>query len=246
MKHCTAIALAGGQGRRMGTDIQKQYLDISGKPLLYYSLHVFEESEIIDDVVLVVGEGQEEYVRKEIIDRYGFEKVVHIVEGGKERYDSVWAGLQVVQVLQNGHVDTAEQEENYVFIHDSARPFVTEAILERSYSKVRECRACVVGMPSKDTVKLVDEHAFAKETPDRNYVWIIQTPQVFETSLIFEAYSRLMREKCIQVTDDAMVVEQMMGLPVKMVEGSYENIKITTPEDLDIAEVFVKRGREKS
>lgn len=246
MKHCTAIALAGGQGRRMGTDIQKQYLDISGKPLLYYSLHVFEESEIIDDVVLVVGEGQEEYVRKEIIDRYGFEKVVHIVEGGKERYDSVWAGLQVVQVLQNSHVDTAEQEENYVFIHDSARPFVTEAILERSYSKVRECRACVVGMPSKDTVKLVDEHAFAKETPDRNYVWIIQTPQVFETSLIFEAYSRLMREKCIQVTDDAMVVEQMMGLPVKMVEGSYENIKITTPEDLDIAEVFVKRGREKS
>ena len=246
MKHCTAIALAGGQGRRMGTNIQKQYLDISGKPLLYYSLHVFEESEIIDDIVLVVGEGQEEYVRKEIVDRYGFTKVVGIVEGGKERYDSVWAGLQAVQVLQNSHFGTEEPEENYVFIHDSARPFVTEAILERAYGKVRECKACVVGMPSKDTVKLVDEHVFAKETPDRNYVWIIQTPQVFDTSLIFEAYSRLMREKCIQVTDDAMVVEQMMRLPVKMVEGSYENIKITTPEDLDIAEVFVNRGREKS
>ncbi|MDY5985832.1 2-C-methyl-D-erythritol 4-phosphate cytidylyltransferase [Sporofaciens sp. SGI.106] len=246
MKHCTAIALAGGQGRRMGTNIQKQYLDISGKPLLYYSLHVFEESEIIDDIVLVVGEGQEEYVRKEIVDRYGFTKVVGIVEGGKERYDSVWAGLQAVQVLQNSHFGTEEPEENYVFIHDSARPFVTEAILERAYGKVREFKACVVGMPSKDTVKLVDEHVFAKETPDRNYVWIIQTPQVFDTSLIFEAYSRLMREKCIQVTDDAMVVEQMMRLPVKMVEGSYENIKITTPEDLDIAEVFVKRGREKS
>lgn len=244
MKHCTAVALAGGQGRRMGTDIQKQYLDINGKPLLYYSLRVFEESEIIDDVVLVVGKGQEEYVRKEILDRYELQKVVCIVEGGKERYDSVWAGLKAVQALQNNHVDASEQKENYVFIHDGARPFVTEEILERAYTKVRECKACVVGMPSKDTVKLVDEHAFAKETPDRNYVWIIQTPQVFETSLIFEAYSRLMREKCIQVTDDAMVVEQMMGLPVKMVEGSYENIKITTPEDLDIADVFVKRGQK--
>ena len=194
--------------------------------------------------MLVVGKGQEEYVRKEILDRYELQKVVCIVEGGKERYDSVWAGLKAVQALQNNHVDASEQKENYVFIHDGARPFVTEEILERAYTKVRECKACVVGMPSKDTVKLVDEHAFAKETPDRNYVWIIQTPQVFETSLIFEAYSRLMREKCIQVTDDAMVVEQMMGLPVKMVEGSYENIKITTPEDLDIADVFVKRGQK--
>lgn len=233
-KHCIAIVLAGGQGKRMGAGVQKQYLNIAGKPLLYYSLHTFQKSDIIDEIILVVGEGQIEYVSEYFIDAYHFTKVSKIVEGGKERYDSVWAGLCAVKEMDH-------RENSYVFIHDSARPFVTEEILVRSYDEVEQTKACVVGMPSKDTVKLVDDNAFAKETPNRNYVWIIQTPQVFDSALIIEAYSKLMRQGEMQVTDDAMVVEQQMGLPVKMVKGSYENIKVTTPEDLDVAEIFVKR-----
>jgi len=233
-KHCIAIVLAGGQGKRMGTEVQKQYLDIAGKPLLYYSLHAFQKSNIIDEIVLVVGEGQIEYVCDNFVDAYNFTKVSRIVEGGKERYDSVWSGLCAIKEME--HI-----KNSYVFIHDSARPFVTEEILVRSYEEVEKTKACVVGMPSKDTVKLVDDNAFAKETPNRNYVWIIQTPQVFDCALIIEAYSKLMKQDEIQVTDDAMVVEQQMRLPVKMVQGSYENIKVTTPEDIDVAEIFVKR-----
>ena len=131
-------------------------------------------------------------------------------------------------------------EDGYVFIHDGARPFVTEEILSRVYDAVQIEKACVVGMPVKDTIKIADDNKFAKETPNRNYVWMVQTPQVFEKSLVKEAYSLLMEQEIIRVTDDAMVVEKMLNRNVKLVEGSYENIKITTPEDLKIAEIFVK------
>lgn len=233
-KHCIAILLAGGQGTRMQSSVQKQYLDIAGKPLLSYSLRTFEQSKIIDEIVLVVGEGQCAYVQEQFVEHYGIRKVSRIVEGGRERYDSVWSGLRAIK-------DSGQAQDSYIFIHDSARPFVTEEILRRAYEEVVRSHACVVGVPSKDTVKLVDEQTCAKETPDRNYVWIIQTPQVFEGKLILEAYARLMSGPVGAVTDDAMVVEKEMDVPVKMVQGSYENIKVTTPEDLDVAEVFVKR-----
>lgn len=227
-KKCTAIVLAAGQGKRMGTKVQKQYLEINGKPVLYYSLHVFEQSAVIDDVILVVGENQAEYCQNEIVSKYGFSKVRKIVQGGAERYISVWNGLQGVD------------DDGYVFIHDGARPFVDEEILNRAYKDVKKCKACVVGMPVKDTIKLADSEGYVEETPDRSLVWMIQTPQVFESSLVKQAYTLLMEQECIQVTDDAMVVEQMLGHKVKLTLGSYENIKITTPEDLDIAEIFVK------
>lgn len=224
---CTAIVLAAGQGKRMGTKVQKQYLEISGKPVLFYSLDIFQRSDIIDDIILVVGENQEEYCKKEIVDKYHFTKVSQIVKGGSERYHSVWNGLQEVS------------GDGYTFIHDGARPFVTEEILSRAYETVQREKACVVGMPVKDTIKIADEEGFAKETPNRSLVWMVQTPQVFETFLIKNAYSLLMEQEIIQVTDDAMVVETMLRKKVKLVEGSYENIKITTPEDLKIAEVLV-------
>ena len=224
---CTAIVLAAGQGKRMGTKVQKQYLEISGKPVLFYSLDVFQKSDMIDDIILVVGENQEEYCKKEIVDKYHFTKVSQIVKGGSERYHSVWNGLQEVS------------GDGYTFIHDGARPFVTEEILSRAYETVQREKACVVGMPVKDTIKIADEEGFAKETPNRSLVWMVQTPQVFETFLIKNAYSLLMEQEIIQVTDDAMVVETMLRKKVKLVEGSYENIKITTPEDLKIAEVLV-------
>jgi len=228
-KKCTAIVLAAGQGKRTGTKVQKQYLEIDGKPVLYYSLHAFEKSEIIDEIILVVGENQSEYCKDEIVSKYGIGKVKKIVQGGAERYHSVWNGLQEVD------------DEGYVFIHDGARPFVDEEILTRAYKDVQKCKACVIGMPVKDTIKLADRDGFVNETPERSLLWMIQTPQVFESGLVKKAYALLMEQKSIQVTDDAMVVEQMLGHKVKLTEGSYENIKITTPEDLDIAEIFVKK-----
>ena len=224
---CTAIVLAAGQGKRMGTKVQKQYLEISGKPVLFYSLDTFQKSDIIDDIILVVGENQEEYCQKEIVEKFHITKVRKIVTGGAERYHSVWNGLKQIE------------GDGYVFIHDGARPFVTAEILLRAYETVQKEKACVVGMPVKDTIKIADEEGFAKETPNRSRVWMVQTPQVFETFLIKNAYSLLMEQETIQVTDDAMVVETMLQKKVKLVEGSYENIKITTPEDLKIAEVFL-------
>lgn len=228
-KKCTAIVLAAGQGKRMGTKVQKQYLEIDGKPVLYYSLHAFEQSKIIDEIILVVGENQSEYCKDEIVSKYGISKVNKIVEGGAERYHSVWNGLQEVD------------DGGYVFIHDGARPFVDEEILKHAYKDVQNCKACVIGMPVKDTIKLADSDGFVNETPERSLLWMIQTPQVFENGLVKKAYALLMEQENIQVTDDAMVVEQMLGHKVKLTEGSYENIKITTPEDLDIAEIFVKK-----
>lgn len=225
-KKCTAIVLAAGQGKRMGTKVQKQYLEINGKPVLYYSLNAFEQSPIIDEIILVVGEGQREYCQTEIIEKYHFQKISKIVQGGTERYHSVWNGLKEIS------------DEGYVFIHDGARPFITDEILERAYKDVKKCKACVVGMPVKDTIKLADTDGFVKETPERKLVWMIQTPQVFDTGIVKEAYRLLMEQENRSVTDDAMVVEQMLGRKVKLTMGSYENMKITTPEDMDIAQIF--------
>lgn len=232
----TAIVLAAGRGKRMQSDIQKQYLLLKGKPLLYYALKVFQDS-FIDEIVLVTGAGEEAYCKREIVERYRFTKVVSIVTGGEERYHSVANGLSAIS------------EGGYVFIHDGARPFVNEIILRRAYDAVKEHKACVVGMPVKDTIKVVDENQFAIQTPNRERLWQMQTPQVFTTELAREAYSRLItgeqeiRKRGINVTDDAMVVETFMKHPVKLVEGTYENIKITTPEDLQIAETFLTEGK---
>lgn len=227
-KKCTAIVLAAGQGKRMGTKTQKQYLLMADKPVLYYSLKTFQDSEIINDIYLVTGSGDEEYCRRQIVEKYGFTKVSHILCGGAERYHSVWNALKEIR------------GDGYVFIHDGARPFVDEAMIVRAYETVKRCGACVVGMPVKDTIKIVDENQNVTDTPRRDKVWIVQTPQVFDVALVKNAYAKLMESGISNVTDDAMVVEQMMRHPVKLVEGSYENIKITTPEDLEIGEMFAR------
>lgn len=229
--YCTAIVLAAGKGKRMKTEVRKQYLVLAGKPILYYSLNVFQRSDIIDEIVLVVGDGEIDYCREQFVEKYGFTKVSKIVTGGAERYHSVWNALKETR------------EKGYVFIHDGARPFVDETILKRTYAEVINCRACVVGMPVKDTIKLADENGFVADTPPRSRLWMVQTPQVFETALVREAYAKLMQAEDRTVTDDAMVVESMLGFPVKLVEGSYENVKITTPEDLKIGEVLCRNER---
>lgn len=229
-----AIVLAAGSGKRMGSSTKKQYMLIKERPIIYYALNTFQES-FVDEIVLVVSQGELAYCKEEIVEKYGFHKVHHIVEGGKERYHSVANGLKCISDCE------------YIFIHDGARPMITEEILENALVCVKEHSACVVGMPVKDTIKIADERGNIVSTPNRNLVWTVQTPQVFESTLIKEAYNKLilneeklLREK-IAITDDAMVVETLMGHPVKLTLGSYENIKITTPEDLLIAENFLNR-----
>lgn len=232
----TAIILAAGQGKRMGAGVAKQYLLIKDKPVLYYTIKAFEDS-LVDSIILVTGEGEAEYCRNEIVEAYHFKKVAAIVTGGKERYHSVANGL--------GAVSCQEKECDYVFIHDGARPFVTNSMIERAYEQVKKTGACVVGMPVKDTIKIADEEGFAETTPKRSRVWAVQTPQVFAFPLIYSAYEQLieneekLKARGIMITDDAMVAETFTKAKVKLVEGSYENIKLTTPEDLKIAEAFL-------
>ncbi|MBQ8304845.1 MAG: 2-C-methyl-D-erythritol 4-phosphate cytidylyltransferase [Blautia sp.] len=230
-KKCTAIVLAAGQGKRMQSKVQKQFLELGGKPVLYYALDCFQRSPLIRDIVLVTSEDMTGYCEQIFIGKYGFDKIRRIVPGGKERYDSVYCGL------------LACEDTEYVFIHDGARPFITGEILERGLEGAMETGACVVGMPSKDTVKLSDEEGCVKETPDRQKVWIVQTPQVFSYPLIRSAYEKLQASGMDGITDDAMVAEKAAGCRVRFAEGSYSNIKITTPEDLAVAEALLAWNR---
>ena len=226
------IVLAAGRGSRMKSDTNKPYLLLRDRPVLYYALKAFEDS-FVDEIILVAGETEIGYCRREVVEKFGFQKVTHIVTGGAERYHSVFHGLQAVEQC------------DYVFIHDGARPFVTGDILKRTYEAVQRDKACVVGMPVKDTIKIVDEIGFARQTPDRNFMWQVQTPQVFDAPLILFAYERLMQEKerllqeGISITDDAMVVETFTDCKVRLVEGSYSNMKVTTPEDMTVAEALL-------
>lgn len=244
---CTAIVLAAGSGKRMHSATAKQFMLLEGKPLVWYSLQAVERSKIIDDCILVTGEEDIGYVQEEIVERYGFRKVSAVVAGGRERYESVYNAL-----CHMTHAGTdGKDQDGYVFIHDGARPFLTEEILEATYREVRAHRACVAAVPVKDTIKIADEDGFVASTPDRSRLWAVQTPQVFELPLIAEAYRKLFERLRsapgdITVTDDAMVLESMSRIPVKLVEASYENIKITTPEDIQTAEGLLhKKAEEK-
>ena len=211
----------------MGGDTRKQYLDLEGRPLFTYALEAMDRSEIITDIVITAPAGDES-ICEEMVRACGLgNKVRRIIAGGSERCFSVHIGLQAV-----------DWPCDYAFIHDAARPFIDEAIIRRLYEEVRAHNACVAGVPSKDTVKIADSEGFVKNTPNRKDVWIVQTPQVFAFKLIKEAYEKMAAsydELCARgviITDDAMVVEFMTGARVKLVEASYSNIKVTTPEDM--------------
>jgi 2-C-methyl-D-erythritol 4-phosphate cytidylyltransferase len=230
---CTAVILAGGSGSRMGSSIPKQYMPLSGRPLIWYALNVMQKSDIIDECILVTGADDMDKVREEIVKKYGFDKVVNIVAGGSERCFSVANAMKYIDC----------DESNYVFIHDGARPFINDTILKDTYDAAVKYKACVAAVPVKDTIKMADEAGFVASTPDRSLLWSIQTPQVFESRLIKKAYSMLTEEKYdelrsmgIAVTDDAGVVELFTDVKVKLVQASYENIKITTPGDFILAE----------
>lgn len=242
-KRCTAVILAAGSGSRMHSAVPKQFMELEGRPLIWYSLEAVERSSIIDDCILVTGAGDIAYMRREIVEKYGFSKVSCITAGGGQRFESVARALEVLENREPSRGD------GYVFIHDGARPFLTEKILEDTYAAAYAYGACVAAMPSKDTVKLADPEDYACQTPNRNSVWLVQTPQVFEERMICEAYRMLMtglsslEEQGIEITDDAMVVETMLHRHVKLVPASYENIKVTTPEDMKIAAALLA-GRQ--
>ncbi len=222
-----AVLLAAGKGSRMNTETPKQYLPVNGRPILYYSLAVLEASDV-DQIVLVVGDGEEEWVREEVVERFGFRKVSAIVQGGKERSHSVHNGLGALRGV------------DYVLIHDGARPCIDVPMVKRVMEAVEDCKACVVGMPMKDTVKIVDGDNTVVDTPNRDRVWGVQTPQAFDYLMIKGAYEAYMERGGQPVTDDAMVLEHMTDCRVKVIEGSYRNVKVTTPEDLKLVEEFLQ------
>ena len=223
-----AIVLAAGRGSRMNSGIQKQFMELGGCPLIYYALQVFEHSSV-DEVILVTGKNETDWCRREIVDKYGFCKVRSVVPGGSERYLSVYEGLR------------AAQEPDIVLIHDGARPFVTDEIINRTIRSALESGSGIAAVPAKDTVRVVDETGTAVLTPPRDRVWMMQTPQAFRYPLIYRAYQELVSRNIQNVPDDAMVLETVLNQEVKIVEGSYSNIKVTTPEDMETARAFLKR-----
>jgi 2-C-methyl-D-erythritol 4-phosphate cytidylyltransferase len=216
-----AIITAAGYGKRMGRP--KQFIEIAGKPILEWTLSVFENAKIIDEIILVVN--KEEVARAK---KFKFSKLKQVVAGGKERQDSVYAGLKALP-----------EDAGMVVIHDGARPFVSSEIIENAVAEAKECGVVVVGVPVTDTIKAVDRQRLTvNNTLNREELWAAQTPQVFKREVILRAYEKGKDKQ--RVTDDAMLVEKI-GIPVKMVMGSYRNIKITTPEDLKIAQGYVRK-----
>ena len=233
-KKFAAIVLSAGTGSRMHSDIPKQYMELNGYPVIYYSMKAFQDSEV-SSIILVTGKDDVDYCRTEIVEKYHFDKVSKVISGGAERYNSVYEGLKVVS------------EADYVLIHDGARPMLDQEIIRRSMDAVMKYDACVVGMPVKDTIKISDSEGFCKVTPPRSSMWMIQTPQTFSYELVKRAYEHVFvsiekGEDVPQITDDAMMVEYATDAKVKLVQGDYQNIKITTPEDLSVASTYLKTG----
>jgi len=225
-----------GKSARVGTTVvptpdhgKKQFHFLGGKPILAHSLEKFETCRLIRSILLVVGEEDMDYCLKEIVERYGFQKISQIVPGGKRRQDSV----------KNG-IDALPKDADIVAIHDGVRPFVTKAMIEDTLHSAVRCGAVVLAMPIKDTIKASNPDGTVLKTLDRESLWQIQTPQTFQVSVIKEAYYRAAKDGFVG-TDDASLVEHL-GVKVHILPGSYLNIKITTPEDLWLAKLFLETG----
>jgi 2-C-methyl-D-erythritol 4-phosphate cytidylyltransferase len=222
----SAVIVAGGRGTRMGKDISKQYIKIQGSEILARTLDVFEACLSVDEIILVVSVDDVQYCISEITGKYDFRKVKSIVPGGKERQESVYNGLI-----------NCSSETDIVIIHDAVRPFVNTMIIEKSIESAQKHGACTAAVPVKDTIKIVDKEGFSIETPDRSTLYSVQTPQTFKYDLILSAHQKAMAESK-RGTDDTMLVE-MLGHKVHIIDGSYYNIKITSPEDLILAEAII-------
>ncbi|MBO5509583.1 MAG: 2-C-methyl-D-erythritol 4-phosphate cytidylyltransferase [Lachnospiraceae bacterium] len=252
-----AIVLAAGVGSRMNSTTPKQFLKLKDKEVVCYSLDIFQEDEHIEYIILVTGEEHIEYCQKNIVDKYAYTKVRAVVAGGAERYNSVYNGLKAVESLRleddlmsnagrKGDTgdDAGADKEAIVVIHDGARPFITHFMIQASIEKIKSgFSGCTVAVPAKDTIKIVEEKngdIVGVNTPDRNTLYHIQTPQTFDMYKLKEAYERMLEAENHKITDDTMLLELYMGEQCAIVPGSYENIKLTTPEDMIIGERFVQ------
>ena len=221
----SAVIPAAGSGARMGNDIKKPYLKIGSKPILAHTLQVFEKSLLVDDIFVVISDEDRKLCEYEVINPYNFQKVAAVLPGGETRQASVFNGIK-----------RTSDDTDIIIVHDGVRPFVTENIIEASVESATQWGAAIVAVPVKDTIKVADKDNFVSSTPGRNQLWAIQTPQVFRREILMKAHLYA-QEQNIDATDDATLVERL-GYKIKLVMGSYRNIKITTPEDLVIADAF--------
>lgn len=226
-----AIIPAAGMGKRMGAAINKQYLQLAGKPILAHTLAVFQQCEQIAGIILVIPQEEIPFCRSEVVERYGLTKVVKIVPGGRERQHSVMNGLQALQGVAG--------EQDLIVIHDGVRPFITQELLMESMRVAVTGSGALVAVPTKDTIKVVRD-GLVIDTPDRTTLWQAQTPQTFRYHQILSAHNAAEQDGFLG-TDDCSLVERTGG-SIRIVSGSYRNIKITTPEDLVLAEAFLREA----
>ncbi len=227
----TAVVAAAGSGSRMGNGVKKQYIELAGKPVLSYSLEVFLKMDEIDSVVLVIPEGDCEKVDNYVLKNLDINGKIILVNGGESRQESVEKGILA-----------APKDTEILVIHDGARPLVTEEIISECIHKAKLHGACVAAVPIKDTVKHSLDGFFVDNTPPRDSLFSVQTPQAFNYELLRMAHEKA-RAEGLMGTDDAMLVEAL-GAKVAISGGSYGNIKLTSPEDFAVAEILVKNKRE--
>jgi 2-C-methyl-D-erythritol 4-phosphate cytidylyltransferase len=223
-----AIIPAGGAGRRMGGDVPKQFLPLAGIPVLVHTLRAFQCSTLIDEIFLVVPEKDIPAVRRDIVEEYGLSKITSVLAGGVERQDSVRNALLQVR-----------DDHGIVLVHDGVRPFVTGEAIRRAVEAAGQHGAAAIGLPVRDTVKLVSAAGTVVKTGVREGLWLTQTPQAFHRRLICAAYEKAAQDG-FSGTDDASLVERM-GVLVRMIRGDHDNIKVTTPEDLALGEIILRR-----
>ncbi len=224
----TAIVVAAGKGRRFKSRVKKPFVKLARKPLVTYALTVFENSPLIRDSILVVAKPLIKKA-KSLVKKYRLNKVRHIIKGGQIRQESVKNGLK--------HLD---KKTSLVLIHDGARPFITARLVKKVIIAAKRFGAAIPAVPIKPTIKVSEDAYFVSYTPKRNHLWEAQTPQAFRREVIENAYRKMSRKR--HYTDDAVLVEEA-GKKIRIVEGDYKNIKITTIEDLKIAEALLKERR---
>lgn len=224
----SVIIVAAGKGSRMNADINKQFLKIGQKEIIAHTIDKFYENESISEIIIVAKEDEKEFIKENIIDKYGY-KNIKIATGGKERQDSVYNGLKLVK-----------HDCDIVLIHDGARPFIDKETIDNCIKYTKQFNSTVIGVPVKDTIKVVDGNNDVSETPNRSKLWSIQTPQSFKYDLILKAHEKAKKDNYLG-TDDSMLIEHI-GEKVKVIEGNYNNIKITTPEDLQIGMEILRQN----
>ena len=227
-----AVVPAGGTGKRMGAGTPKQFLMLDGVPMMLHALRALERAPSVTEVVLVVPKEERERALNEVVERYGLKKVLKVVPGGATRQESVQHGLNEV-----------DEDVEIVVVHDAVRPFVTEDLIEQSIEAARKQGGAIVAVPMKDTPKQAGPDRLIQRTLDRTDLWLAQTPQTFRRALVAEAY-RTAAIAHVHATDDAALVERL-GHKVAIVEGSWENIKITAPEDMILAEAILASRRNR-